>query len=355
MTRLSRTAKIMLVSRAGGQYNNAGSELVIRRRSAFTLIELIVVMGILALLIGILVPSLQSARNSAKANVCLSTLKGLGTAFTVYLTENRDHFPPARLKHVPPSNTEVEYVNEYLRKSPRWQWFLEMGAGPVIDPAPNIRGTELRPWGDAGVGSRGSRLGTTMTIAGFSCPALVDDEFAMDIRSGAYGYNYQYLGNGRQDTDPTRWDNFSVGLHQIKAPGGTVLIADSRGAGKVHGIHSYALDPPRLAVERDAVRFGPDESDVPEALDAARYAFSPVEMRHNRRGNVIFVDAHGEAMTQRELGYQFDDDGPPVPIFDPSTAAPGVEVFNGQGYNNAKWTGRGRDRFAVKRDTDSAP
>ncbi len=320
---------------------------MIRRRNAFTLIELIVVIGILTLLIGILIPSLSSARTSAKANVCLSTLKGLGTAFTVYLTENRDHFPPMRLKHVPPSNEE-EFVNSYNRKSPRWQWFLETGAGPVIDPKPFRR--LGRPWGDKGVGIPGSRLGRTMTIGGFSCPALADDEFAMDIRNGAYGYNYQYLGNSRQDTAEDRWDNFSVGLHQIKAPGGTVLIADSRGAGKVHGLHSYTLDPPRLAVERDAVRFGPGESDVPEALDAGRYAFSPVEMRHNRRGNVIFVDAHGEAMTQRQLGYQFDDAGPPVPILDPATSAPGAEVINGQGYNNSLWTGRGRDRFAIKRD-----
>ncbi len=354
VTRLARTAKIVRVSRAVGPYDNPGSEFVIRRRNAFTLIELIVVIGILTLLIGILIPSLSAARNSAKANVCLSTLKGLGTAFTVYLTENRDHFPPMRLKHVPPSNEE-EFVNEYLRESPRWQWFLEMGAGPVIDPAPNIRGSELRPWGDKGVGIPGSRLGRTMTIDGFSCPALADEEFAMDIRNGAYGYNYQYLGNSRQDTDPDRWDNFAVGLHQIKAPGGTVLVADSRGAGKKHGLHSYTLDPPRLAVERDAVRFGPDETHVPEALDAARYAFSPVEMRHNRKGNVIFVDAHGEAMTQRKLGYQFDDDGPPVPILDPATAAPPEEDTKLQGYNNAKWTGRGRDRFAIKRDTGSAP
>ncbi len=128
------------------------------------------------------------------------------------------------------------------------------------------------------------------------------------------------------------------------------MLADSRGAGKKHGLHSYTLDPPRLAVERDAVRFGPDEAHVPEALDAERYAFSPVEMRHNKKGNVIFVDGHGELMTLRELGYQFDDDGPPVPILDPETAAPPPEDARLQGYNNAKWTGRGNDRFAIKRD-----
>ena len=59
-----------------------------RKKPAFTLLELLTVIGILTLLIGILVPSLSAARRQAKANACLSALSGLGKSFVVYLNEN---------------------------------------------------------------------------------------------------------------------------------------------------------------------------------------------------------------------------------------------------------------------------
>lgn len=62
------------------------------RRAGFTLIELLVVIAIIALLISILVPSLQSARAQAKAVVCLSNLKACGTAAMNSSTE-RGYFP----------------------------------------------------------------------------------------------------------------------------------------------------------------------------------------------------------------------------------------------------------------------
>jgi prepilin-type N-terminal cleavage/methylation domain-containing protein len=55
-----------------------------RGRSAFTLIELMVVVSIIALLISILLPSLKAARESAKVVVCSSTLKGLTGSNAIY-------------------------------------------------------------------------------------------------------------------------------------------------------------------------------------------------------------------------------------------------------------------------------
>jgi prepilin-type N-terminal cleavage/methylation domain-containing protein/prepilin-type processing-associated H-X9-DG protein len=321
-----------------------------RRRSAFTLIELLAVMAILTLLMGILIPSLTAARRQAKANVCLSKMKGISTAFTIYLNENKDHFPPMRLKKLYPTATE-EYVNEYRAKSPRWQWFLEMESGPVIDPKPFARLN--RPWGDVEPGMGKKTM--TMTNDVFTCPALDDEEYAKNIRNGAYGYNYQYLGNARQQSDPKRWDNFSVPLHRIKAPSMTVLLADSRGAGNPHGLHSYTLDPPRLAIEQNAKQFGPDADMVRAGQDPAVYQFSPVEMRHRGLGNVAFVDGHGEAMTLLQLGYELLGDNPDekkkkdtaVPVLDPTVST--VKA------TNRLWTGSGQDSFADARTPPRSP
>jgi len=59
----------------------------------FTLIEILVVIGIIALLVGILVPTLSGARKSASGVKCLSNLKQMGYAFQMYQTDYRQYFP----------------------------------------------------------------------------------------------------------------------------------------------------------------------------------------------------------------------------------------------------------------------
>ncbi|MBS0195244.1 MAG: type II secretion system protein [Planctomycetes bacterium] len=60
------------------------------RRNAFTLIELLVVIAVIALLIGILLPSLGEARRSGRTTICLSNMKELGTATQSYTADYQD-------------------------------------------------------------------------------------------------------------------------------------------------------------------------------------------------------------------------------------------------------------------------
>ena len=58
----------------------------------FTLIELLVVIAVIALLLAVLVPSLQKAKEQAKKVVCTSNLRQWGTCMELYATENDDSF-----------------------------------------------------------------------------------------------------------------------------------------------------------------------------------------------------------------------------------------------------------------------
>lgn len=62
------------------------------RNSGFTLIELLVVISIIALLIGILLPALGSARSTARGIVCASTMKSLSGLQIQYSLDNKDYF-----------------------------------------------------------------------------------------------------------------------------------------------------------------------------------------------------------------------------------------------------------------------
>ena len=63
----------------------------------FTIVELCVVVGIIAVLIAILLPALAAARAAARATVCKSNLHQMVTAFTAYATENHGLMPPYAL------------------------------------------------------------------------------------------------------------------------------------------------------------------------------------------------------------------------------------------------------------------
>jgi prepilin-type N-terminal cleavage/methylation domain-containing protein/prepilin-type processing-associated H-X9-DG protein len=92
-------------------------------RRAFTLIELLVVIAIISVLVGMLLPAVQKAREAANRISCANNLKQIGLAMHMYANDHEERLPPSRMRAN--SATWAVYILPYLEQENLYrQWDL---------------------------------------------------------------------------------------------------------------------------------------------------------------------------------------------------------------------------------------
>jgi prepilin-type N-terminal cleavage/methylation domain-containing protein/prepilin-type processing-associated H-X9-DG protein len=130
-------------------------------RRAFTLVELLVVIGIIAVLIGVLLPALSSARRQAASLKCLSQLREIGLAFKLYANDSKDFFPVARQDYPDKGGSAV---SDTLPGPANYYWSDEVLK--YVSKA----GTRIQ---DSATGGTNGSIGETQKSVLWGCPAWV--------------------------------------------------------------------------------------------------------------------------------------------------------------------------------------
>ncbi|MEO0511976.1 MAG: prepilin-type N-terminal cleavage/methylation domain-containing protein [Planctomycetota bacterium] len=276
----------------------------------FTLLELLVVIAIIALLIGILLPTLGVARKNAQATKSLANLRSHGQGLALY-TGDHGVFVPFKMEgthHTGRVNARYHWIigdllgwPPYLPQNAEEQFQFENNNDfdrldhPVfLDPVHSVEDMRSEQSGEIQV-----------------------------LRCGSYGYNFRYLGNTRGGLDGRPDANHPVPESRVLNPSRTVSFGTSGGGIglRPQGFreHAYTLDAPRLAPgETNTDRWGHDTA-------------SYLEARHLGRAQAVWLDGHVASKRLEDFGHVVGSDS--LPIQDEGS--------------NALWNGRGFDRDAT--------
>jgi len=238
------------------------------RRAAFTLIELLVVVAIIALLIAILLPSLSKARDEAKRSVCLSQLRQLATAWSVYTIDER-----GALFNYLTYRQDNEYWTSIL--GPYYSENAAMLICPMTVDPPGSEGT-------GNIGVPGVRMGTA--------------DLAWSEQRSAYGTkepfnrsSYTYNGNLHPQSTIGLDDDRYQGVSDIRRTGRTPLFGDAIWRESHPGKPGLRIFPGDLYDPR---------SSIPGSSDGM---FRLVTNRHGPITNIVFADTHAEAVALPDL------------------------------------------------------
>jgi prepilin-type N-terminal cleavage/methylation domain-containing protein/prepilin-type processing-associated H-X9-DG protein len=272
-----------------------------RRKTAFTLIELLIVIAIIALIAAILFPVFARARENARRASCQSNLKQLALGFAQYVQDSDERYPQAWDTDLSKAGTSS------------WQSGLSNSTTePILWPAkifPYVKNRQVYNCPSRKIGTYGlpSCAGSTQNVAlGWDA----NDNFGEDAKQVSYGYNafyiggeqYEGLGSGCRNSNViVSGENYSngIGAHEssLLVPASTVLLVDNSMQNRNSGYPAFADVVPTIPDADDDTRINCTASGASEPADSfQRIHFNGV--------NVTFADGHVKWLTKEALLYR---------------------------------------------------
>jgi prepilin-type processing-associated H-X9-DG protein len=194
-----------------------------RSSSAFTLVELLVVIGVIAVLIAMLMPALNKARESARSAQCMSNLRQMSVGFFAYAGESRGwHVAKGAIRAVAPGNPALPHSPSWARviaRQLRIKYTYE-----INDPDYNNYATNQV----MSLGPKDNGI--------FQCPteqSLFKNWYGNFPCTNSYGFNSgSLLGRclGLDDgwNDATYWETWGrVRTNKIKRPAELLVVGDA--------------------------------------------------------------------------------------------------------------------------------
>ena len=289
------------------------------RRKGFTLVELLVVIGIIALLISILLPALNSARRAADKTKCLASLRDIGSAYMTYAIDNKGAWPMARHQYAPPGGDDSVLGNRSREK--RWHDFISRYVAPSFVDATGKPTKELNANGDGAAPNI-----NTLRLSGrpsglYGCPSYtrvvsvtgvqtIDDGSSTNFPHTGYAMNcYTFAPAPITNSGPNGYTNWSLrtssGTYangwyfkasQWKRPAERALIYDS-----VHANTSVSAPWPPVGFYSGTGYMPQFPDGATFTIDYNRHARKVGEVRPtDQNTNMLFCDGHATTVSARE-------------------------------------------------------
>jgi prepilin-type N-terminal cleavage/methylation domain-containing protein/prepilin-type processing-associated H-X9-DG protein len=276
-------------------------------RRAFTLVELLVVIGIIAVLIAILLPVLSRSRAAANAVKCLSNLRQIGTGLVMYNTVNNGYIIPAfNLPPLPGSTSNVTGGPDQPMEG--WASILDR-EGMVQSPEQDTNSVFFCPDTYDVEGMKDGQTGTDpgkprgwtdwplkfTTVGGDSAPKIAvtmpDAGYNKIIRVSYWLNAYNPIGSAPADIAASD-------LHYTSSPG---LGPDSKGAYIALHRTSQIHNASELIVAADGIYMG--RQSVTHLGDAnSRIGYRhPGAGKLNGAANVVYADGHAGRLESSEF------------------------------------------------------
>jgi len=206
---------------------------------AFTLVELLVVIAVLAVLVSLLLPALAGARGSGRAGVCASNLRQIQIASDAYANDHADRYAPGS--------------PDALANLVRWH-----GARGSVTQAFSAEGGTLSDYLGSGDGAAGSSAIRACPEFAATAARLAAAGIGFERSAGGYGYNNAFCGDERRAAgiEPASgrevWamatDLGGSARAKFERPSGTVGFADAALAdgNAAAGVIEYSFVEPRF-------------------------------------------------------------------------------------------------------------